>query len=369
MRALLAATVLAFGFAGCDCGSGGGGDGGDDGGGDAGQDAGGDGGSDGGSGQDGGSDGGACAPGQLFEQCHPWTTDVYDLSPHAQSDAIVGALADAGGWGSGNFRTERSLVVLTAPAGTAFRAFTPTSNFYTPDCDNVSFPVPATGALEGETGYACTGGGDCHLLVIDAPGKRLYEMWKANITGTSTAQFQGGCAAVWDLTKQYGSTLRGKGCSSADGAGFPMSAMLATADEVYSGQVKHALRFTLPNPRIRDGIYVPPGTHSTFPTSGGPLFPPYGVRFRLKRAFNVNGLTAAGARTIAVALQHYGMFLSDGGNIPLTIANDRFTTHKWTEVGISNDLALASIAVTDFEVVDMGTPVDWKADTTCSRNP
>jgi serine/threonine-protein kinase len=145
--------------------------------------------------------------------------------------------------------------------------------------------------------------------------------------------------------------------------------MLANADEVFSGEVKHALRFILPNERIRDGIYVPPATHSSFPTSGGPNLPPYGVRLRLKASFNVNSLTAPGARTIAKALQHYGMFLSDGGNIPLTLASDRFTTHKWSEVGITNDLALASLAVTDFEVVDMGTPVDWNADTDCYRNP
>src|SRR4051812_11786885 len=108
MRALLVLGMLAF--AGCQCGPGGGGqDGGDDGG-------------DGGGGSaDGGPDGGVCAQGQLFEQCHPWTTDVYELQKHAQSDGIIGALADAGGWGSGNFRTERSLVVLTAPAGTTFR--------------------------------------------------------------------------------------------------------------------------------------------------------------------------------------------------------------------------------------------------------
>ncbi|WP_224369809.1 hypothetical protein [Hyalangium versicolor] len=356
MRALALLTLMVM--AGCGSSGGGTQDGGPDGGSSPEPDAG-----------TGPSTGGACAAGQLFEQCHPWTTDVSGLTKHSQSDTIIQALSAAGGWGSGNFRTDRSLVVLKAPAGTPFRAFTPTDDFYTPDCDQVPFPVPAGGALEGESGYACTGDGDCHLLVVDEPGKKLYEMWRADITGSSTAQFQGGCVAVWDLTKAYGSTLRGKGCSSADGAGFPIAGMIANADEVYSGEVKHALRFILPNARIRDGIYVAPGTHSTFPTSGGPDMPPYGVRFRLKSSFNVNGLASAGARTLAKALQRYGMFLSDGGNIPLTLASDRFTTHKWSEVGITNDLALASLAVTDFEVVDMGAPVDWNADTDCYRNP
>jgi serine/threonine-protein kinase len=312
---------------------------------------------------------GVCAAGQLFDNCHPWTTDVSALTKHPSSDTIINALSAAGGWGSGTFRTDRSLFTLTTVASTPFRAFTATTDFYSPDCDSVPFPVPAGGAIEGESGYACVGNGDCHLLVIDPPSKKLYEMWRANIQGTTQAQFRAGCVAVWDLTKQYGSTLRGKGCTSADAGGFPIAAMLATADEVASGQVRHALRFILPNSRIRDGVYVPPGTHSTGPTSGGPNLPPYGVRFRLKASFNVSGLAAPGARTLAVALQRYGMFLADGGNIPLTIASDRFTPRKWSEVGINDDLALASIAVTDFEVVDMGAPVDWNADTTCYRNP
>ena len=72
---------------------------------------------------------------------------------------------------------------------------------------------------------------------------------------------------------------------------------------------------------------------------------------------------------LAQALKTYGMFLADGGNIPLTIASDRFSTAKWSALGITNNRSLASLAVGDFEVVDYGTEVDWKADTDCIRNP
>jgi len=144
--------------------------------------------------------------------------------------------------------------------------------------------------------------------------------------------------------------------------------MLATSDEVAAGRVGHALRFILPNERIRDGIYVPPGTHSTGPTAGGPETPPYGVRFRLKAGFDTSGLSA-GAKVLAQSLKTYGMFLADGGNIALTIASDRFSTAKWSALGITNNRSLASIAVGDFEVVDYGTEVNWKADTDCIRTP
>jgi serine/threonine-protein kinase len=304
----------------------------------------------------------------LFDQPHPWTADVSGHPVASTSATIINGLVAAGGWGPGQFLTDDSIVLLENDGSAPTRMFTPTADFYTPDCDNVPFPVPATGNVEGETGYACTGNGDCHLIVVERMQKRLYEMWRANITGSSVAQFRGGCVAVWDLSKQYGSTLRGKGCTAADAGGFPMTAMLATSDEVASGCVGHALRFILPNDRIRDGIYVPPGTHSTGPTAGAPDTPPYGVRFRLKASVDTSGLSA-GAKVLAQALKTYGMFLADGGTIPLTIASDRYSTAKWTSLGITNNKALAAIAVTDFEVVDYGTEVDWKANTDCVRNP
>jgi serine/threonine-protein kinase len=285
------------------------------------------------------------------------------------SDTIINGLIAVGGWGQGNlFLTDATIEILENDGSAPLRMFTRTADFYSPDCDNVPFPVPASGAIEGETGFACTGNGDCHLIVVQRAQKRLYEMWRANITGPSVAEFRAGCAAVWDLSKQYGPTLRGKGCSSADAGGFPMTAMLATADEVAAGRVGHALRFILPNARIRDGIYVPPATHSTSPTAGGPATPPYGVRFRLKASFDTSALSS-GAKVLADALKTYGMFLSDGGNIALTIASDRFAAAKWNAVGITNNRSLSALTVGDFEVVDYGTEVDYKADTDCIRNP
>ena len=150
--------------------------------------------------------------------------------------------------------------------------------------------------------------------------------------------------------------------------GFPITAMLATSDEVAAGRVGHALRFILPNDRIRDGIYVPPGTHSTGPTSGGPATPPYGVRFRLKASFDTSSMSSGG-KVLAQALKTYGMFLADGGQIAVTIASDRFSTAKWSALGVTNNRSLASITVNDFEVVDYGTEVDYKADDSCHRNP
>ncbi len=299
---------------------------------------------------------------RLFEAANPWNTDVSALPKSATSDGIVQALAAAGGWGTGTLRIDFSIEVLEADASTPFRTFTPTADFYTPDCDHVPFPVPAGGALEGETGYQCASDGDCHLIVVHRPTKTLYEMWRANVLGST---FTGGCAAVWDLTRAYPASLRGDQCTSADAGGFPIAAMLFSADEVARGSIDHAIRFILPNNRIRSGVYVRPASHAGGPT-GGPGLPPYGVRFRLRSDFPLASLPSEGARVVARALQRYGMILADGGNIALTAQSDRFTTHKWSEVGVDTR-ALAAIQPTDMEVVGMGSPVPLTYD--CVRNP
>lgn len=298
----------------------------------------------------------------IFAAPNPWTKDVESLDRSPESDEIIPWLDAHGGWGTGELRIDFAMSVLRADSDTPMREFTPTHDFYASDCDLVPFPVPAGGALEGEEGYKCTQHGDCHLLVIHEAERRLYEMWRADISG---GHFRGGCAAVWDLERAYPDTLRGDGCTSADAGGFPVSAMLFSAEEVRSGLIDHAIRFTLPNHRIRSNVYVRPGTHSTFATGGGGSAPPYGVRLRLRADFPLETLPSEGARVIARALQQYGMFLADGGAIALTAESDRRSSVKWSDVGVDS-FSLRSIRVTDMEVVDMGPPIEWTGQ--CVRN-
>ena len=141
-----------------------------------------------------------------------------------------------------------SIEVLEAGADTPMREFSPTGDWYEVECDLTAVPVPTGGALEGEDGYGCASDGDCHLIVADRVNQRLYEMWRANISG---GEFFGGCLAVWDMSKGYGDAGRGMDCTSADAAGFPIAPLLFSADEVAAGSINHAIRFILPNARIR----------------------------------------------------------------------------------------------------------------------
>jgi len=302
------------------------------------------------------------AVGPYFATPMFFNTDVSATPKSASSATLISTLKAEGGWGNGNvMQIDFDLDVLTADNSTPIRSFTTTGDFFTPDCDHVPMPVPTGGNVEGETGYACTGDGDCHLLVYQRDTKDLFEMWRANITSSNT--FYGGCLAVWHGTHNYTTAGRGEQCTSADAAGFPIAPLLLTPDELAAGHIYHAIRFILPNNRTRQG-FVPPATHGTS-TTGGANAPYYGVHLRLRADYPINTLPTEGARVVARAMQKYGMYHADGGNIALTAQSDRHTTHKWSGLLGSHDLA--ALKVDDFEVIDHGTPIPLTGD--CVRTP
>jgi serine/threonine-protein kinase len=93
---------------------------------------------------------------------------------------------------------------------------------------------------------------------------------------------------------------------------------------------------------MASGVYVHPATHAGGP-SGDQLYPPYGARLRLKASFDMSQLPNAAAKAVAMALQKYGMFLDDGGNIPLTM--------DATAAAYIGPKDLAALQVSDFEMV------------------
>jgi hypothetical protein len=296
--------------------------------------------------------------GPYFANSMFFNRDVSSESPAATSAAQIAALRAAGGWGNGDtMQIDFSFDVILADGTAPMRTFEPTGDFFEPDCDAVAMPVPSGGNLEGEDGYACTNDGDCHLLVFDPSGAKLYEMYRANIAGS----FEGGCLVVWDGNFQYPDTLRGDQCTSADASGMPMAPLLFTADEVAAGTIDHAIRFILPNDRIQRG-YVRPATHGT-DTSGGADAPSFGVHLRLRDDYPIDTLPSEGAKVIARAMQKYGMYHADGGNIALTGQSDRYTTAKWD--GLLEPQDLSDLAVEDFDVIDHGPQIDLTFD--CQR--
>ncbi|MDR3717148.1 MAG: hypothetical protein P4L51_30415, partial [Puia sp.] len=217
------------------------------------------------------------------------------------------------------------------------------------------------GGIEGQSGYKCdVGQNDCHLIVVDRSQSKLYEAYQATY---DNSKLTANSIAVWDLRRIYPPSGRGDQCTSADAAGFPIAPLLFNADEIASGSINHAIRFILPNPRIRAGVFVHPATHAGGPR-GPESAPPYGAHFRLKASYDMSQL-APGAQVVARAMQKYGMFLADGGNIALTAQSDDDTTAKYADVDFGPH-SLQALKVTDFEVVDGGKPIQLTYD--CVRN-
>lgn len=300
----------------------------------------------------------------LFGPTAAWNRAVDGATVDPASDALIAHLQDVG-FGLGRAQIDLSIEVLRAGADAPMVPFEPKEDeHWVPDCDLDPVPLPPGGAIEGERGYRCTTDGDCHLLVLHEPTATLYEQWR--VDQRANGELTGGCLAVWDLTASWTERLRGEGCTSADAAGLPIAPLVFDADEVAAGEIAHALRFILPNDRIRDRAYVRPATHATGSpngASGGPESLPYGARLRLRADFPVDELPTPGARVVARALQRYGMILADGGNVLLTGQSDRFTAAKWE--GVLGTRDLDGVEPRDFEVITLGEVFAWDGD--CAR--
>ncbi len=313
------------------------------------------------------------APGAMFSGTQPWTVDVAAAPKSDRSDAIIGALSAAGGWGTDNaLQIDFSNAVFFADGNTPRMQVVGTEDycFGGPACDAVpaQMPVPENANIGGSADLQCDpsgnteGQGDCQLLVVDSDAAKLYETYQATKEGQD---IRAQAFFIWDLNKQYPDNLRGDQCTSADAGGFPIAAMTPTADEVASGSIDHAIRFILPNDRIRAGVYVHPASHAGGPESTDPNAPPFGVRFRLKADFDESGYTDP-QKVVIKALKTHGMLLADGGQVPLTFADDRTSSAKWSELGIASD-TFGAITPEAFEVVELGPDVPLTYD--CVRNP
>jgi len=303
-----------------------------------------------------------------------WNQDITADSADANSATMI---ASSVGWGTGAtaFQIDFSFhTIYTSWAGFTQPAFVKEPGYYS-DCDTgYAVPLPLVGAIEGSSNYSCNLNNDCHLTIVH--GSTLYESYQTFVDANGVNAL---CVVKWHLNLVYPPNGRGDRCTSADAAGFPITPLLATPNDVWNaipanggnGVLGHALRFTLPNSRIRPGVYVHPATHDGVRSGSGPSNGiPYGARLRLRPSFNVGAYNAA-AQVILNTLKTYGMFLSDGGNVPLTLDDGMFTSHSWFDADINLDThTLFGVALGDFEVMPIGTVYAYDAVThNCVPNP
>ena len=205
---------------------------------------------------------------------------------------------------------------------------------YGDESDPGPMPVPASAPIEG---YPNPGSGDRHVLVLDNSNCWLYELYSSY--PQSDGSWNAASAAVWDLTADEQRPLT---WTSADAAGLSVFAGLARYDEVASGEIKHALRFTLQDSQA---AFVPPASHWAANSTNANAAP-MGMRMRLKASFDISQFSATN-QVILTALQQYGMIMADNGsNMYISGAPD----DRWDNDDLHN---LDQVTASDFEVVTM----------------
>jgi hypothetical protein len=209
----------------------------------------------------------------------------------------------------------------------------PISFEYADESDPGPYPLPPDAPIEG--GNQSTG--DRHVLVLDRDNCTLYETFSSypQPDGSWTA----GSGAVFNLRSH---ALRPSGWTSADAAGLPILPGLVRYDEVSSGEIRHALRFTAPQTRR---AFVWPARHYASSLTG-PNYPPMGQRFRLKAVVDISRFSAE-VQVILRALKAYGMFLADNGS---SWYISGVPDPRWNNDRLVSELG--QITGSDFEAVD-----------------
>jgi hypothetical protein len=197
------------------------------------------------------------------------------------------------------------------------------------------YPLSASTPIEG--------GSDHHALMVDPrksvslPACTLFETWDTTYRagGRSTA----GSGAEWNLRSN---ALRPAGFTSADAAGLPILPGLVNFNEVASGSMNHAIRFTA---QCTQESYLWPARHEAGQSNTD--CPPMGARFRLNASFSLPASEcSAFCQTVITTMKTYGLILADNGsNWYFQGAADR----RWTYTEVDQ---LKQIPANEFVAVD-----------------
>jgi hypothetical protein len=192
-------------------------------------------------------------------------------------------------------------------------------------------------------------GQDNNMVVLDLETRCEYDFWQMRIEdGRWVASF--GNAISLDSNGVYpnGMSTRGSGLAFLGGHIWP--------DELQNGQINHALVFAYPHTRA--GGPVAPATDSDGEAKASDALPE-GARLQLDPGLDLDALGLTGAeKTVAQALQEYGMYLVDNGGengIGLYLIDPRSVSVD-PYVGIlpdENFPALANIPLDKFRVLQL----------------
>jgi hypothetical protein len=271
-----------------------------------------------------------------FPATDAWRQNIESAAVDPNSATLLSALGSTGlhpDFGAGQYDGSTMGMPYVTVSGT--RGVAVTYGAFDSESDPGPMPIPASAPIEG---YPAPNG-DRHVLVLDRDKCWLYELYNATVQGDGSWNADAG--AVWDLLRNNNRPLTS---TSADGAGLPIFPGLTRYDEVASGQINHALRFTVAATRA---AFVAPATHwASSSTSAARM--PMGTRLRLRAGYDITSFPPQ-AKVVLQALKTYGMILADNGsNMFISGTPDE----RWDD----DDLhSLRGVPASAFEVMQMDT--------------
>jgi hypothetical protein len=202
-----------------------------------------------------------------------------------------------------------------------------------------SFAIPQTAAPDPSD--------DGYLAVVDPSSQREWDMWQAQSSGGSWSASAGAALAT------TGNGTAPAGTASGDAANLPLLGGIVRPEEILQGHIDHALVFGMPN--VSGLGHVCPATHNDG-SSSDPTALLEGTRLQLDPSVNVDSLAIpAWQKTIARALQTYGMYLRDqGGSFVIYAENPVGRGYDaWTKAGLptGDSVSIAGIPWAKLRVV------------------
>src|SRR5271168_703191 len=239
-----------------------------------------------------------------FQASSLWNTDISSAPLASNSANIINYIGSTvtlhPDFGSGLYEGSSIGIPYQIVSGSQAKVNI-TLGAYPDESDPGPMPIPSNALIEG---YPAPGDGDRHVLVLDRDNCWLYELYDAHLQ--SNGSWKAASTAVWDLLNDE---QRPYTWTSADAAGLSVLAGLARYDEVASGEIRHALRFTLQD---SETAFTPPASHWAG-NSTSPYAAPMGMRMRLKASYDITGFPPQ-AQIVLAALKKYGMIMADNGS-------------------------------------------------------
>jgi hypothetical protein len=234
----------------------------------------------------------------VFPASDVWNTPVTNLPVDASSAAWLASMDSS----STMLHPDYGPSGDSQPYGIPWQIVSPSQALvsvdfeYASESDQGPYPLSSSTPVEQ--------GSDRHAIMVNPATCTLYELYDASYAPSGSTA---GSGAIWNLDSD---ALRPAGWTSADAAGLPILPGLVNYDEVASGSMNHALRFTA---RCTTNSYIWPARHEA--GQSNPACPPMGARFRLNASFNLPpARCSAMCQTVLTTMKTYGLILADNGS-------------------------------------------------------